>query len=96
MRDLLPSTGWRGWWSLGADFIRPVAVVADATSESTLRRDLVLDGFHGSGRTMNAAGRSRRGCYGLDHYSAQANVSSQKCRSSVSGKPAKETGTTEG
>lgn len=36
--------------------VEPVAVNADAILEINLRRDLVLDGFLGSGRTMTAAG----------------------------------------
>lgn len=76
MRDLLPSRRWRlvEFGSRLHPTVKPVAVVADAILESNLRRDRVLDGFLGSGSTMIAAGRNRRGCYGLDHYSAPANV----------------------
>ena len=46
--------------------VKPVALVADAIMDCTSRRDIVLDGFLGSGTTVIAAERSGRRCYGLE------------------------------
>ena len=46
--------------------VKPVALVADAIMDCTSRRDIVLDGFLGSGTTVIAAGRTGRRCYGLE------------------------------
>jgi DNA modification methylase len=46
--------------------VKPVALVADAILDATARRDIVLDGFVGSGTTVIAAERSGRRCYGLE------------------------------
>ena len=46
--------------------VKPVALVADAMLDCTARRDLVLDGFLGSGTTVVAAERTGRRCYGLE------------------------------
>jgi DNA modification methylase len=46
--------------------VKPVALVADAIMDCTARRDLVLDGFLGSGTTIIAAERSGRRCYGIE------------------------------
>jgi DNA modification methylase len=46
--------------------IKPVALVADAMLDCTARRDIVLDGFLGSGTTVIAAERTGRRCYGLE------------------------------
>lgn len=46
--------------------VKPVALVADAVLDSTSRRDIVLDGFLGSGTTVIAAERSGRRCNGLE------------------------------
>ncbi len=46
--------------------VKPVALVADAIMDCTARRDLVLDGFLGSGTTVVAAQRCGRRCYGLE------------------------------
>jgi len=46
--------------------VKPVALVADAIMDCTARRELVLDGFLGSGTTVIAAERSGRRCFGLE------------------------------
>jgi DNA modification methylase len=46
--------------------VKPVALVADAIMDCTARRDLVLDGFLGSGTTVVAAERCGHRCYGLE------------------------------
>jgi DNA modification methylase len=46
--------------------VKPVAMVADAILDCTSRRDIVLDGFLGSGSTLIAAERTGRRCYGLE------------------------------
>jgi DNA modification methylase len=45
---------------------KPVAMIADALMDCTARRDIVLDGFLGSGSTVIAAERTARSCYGLE------------------------------
>jgi DNA modification methylase len=46
--------------------VKPVAMVADAIMDATARRDVVLDGFLGSGTTVIAAERTGRRCFGLE------------------------------
>jgi hypothetical protein len=46
--------------------IKPATLVADAIMDRTNRRDVVLDGFLGSGSTVIAAARTWRRCYGLE------------------------------
>jgi DNA modification methylase len=46
--------------------IKPVALIADAIMDCTARRDIVLDGFLGSGSTVIAAERTGRRCYGIE------------------------------
>jgi hypothetical protein len=46
--------------------VKPVALVADAILDGTVRGDLVLDAFLGSGTTIIAAERTGRRCYGLE------------------------------
>ena len=46
--------------------IKPATLVADAIMDCTNRRDVVLDGFLGSGTTVIAAERTGRRCYGLE------------------------------
>jgi len=46
--------------------VKPVALVADAMLDCTARRDIVLDGFLGSGTTVIAAERTGRRCYGIE------------------------------
>jgi DNA modification methylase len=46
--------------------VRPAALVADAIMDCTARRDIVLDGFLGSGTTVTAAERTGRRCYGME------------------------------
>jgi DNA modification methylase len=46
--------------------VKPVAMIADAIMDCTARRDIVLDGFLGSGSTVIAAERTARRCYGLE------------------------------
>jgi DNA modification methylase len=46
--------------------VKPVALVADAIMDCTSRRDIVLDGFLGSGTTVIAAERTGRRCHGLE------------------------------
>jgi DNA modification methylase len=41
-------------------------MVADAIMDATMRGDIVLDGFLGSGTTVIAAERTGRRCYGLE------------------------------
>ncbi len=46
--------------------VKPAAMVADAIMDATCRRDIVLDGFLGSGTTLIAAERTGRRCFGLE------------------------------
>ena len=46
--------------------VKPVALVADAILDCSARRDIVLDGFLGSGTSVIAAERTGRRCYGLE------------------------------
>ena len=46
--------------------VKPVAMIADAIMDRTARRDIVLDGFLGSGSTVIAAERTARRCYGFE------------------------------
>ena len=46
--------------------VKPVAMIADVIMDCTARRDIVLDGFLGSGSTVIAAERTARRCYGLE------------------------------
>jgi DNA modification methylase len=46
--------------------VKPVAMVADAILDATMRGDIVLDGFLGSGTSVIAAERTGRRCYGLE------------------------------
>ena len=46
--------------------VKPATLVADAITDCTSRRDIVLDGFLGSGSTVIAAERTGRRCYGME------------------------------
>jgi DNA modification methylase len=46
--------------------VKPVAMIADAIMDCTARKDIVLDGFLGSGSSLIAAERTSRRCYGLE------------------------------
>lgn len=46
--------------------VKPVRLVADAILDCTVRNDIVLDSFLGSGTTVIAAERTGRRCYGLE------------------------------
>lgn len=46
--------------------IKPATLVADAIMDCTNRRDVVLDGFLGSGTSVIAAERTGRRCFGLE------------------------------
>jgi DNA modification methylase len=46
--------------------VKPVALVADAMLDASVRHDVVLDAFLGSGTTLIAAERTGRICYGLE------------------------------
>jgi DNA modification methylase len=46
--------------------VKPVALVADAISDTSACGDLVLDAFLGSGTTIIAAERTGRKCYGIE------------------------------
>jgi DNA methylase/ParB-like nuclease family protein len=46
--------------------VKPAALVADAIMDASSRRDIVLDGFLGSGTTVIAAERTGRRCFGLE------------------------------
>jgi DNA methylase/ParB-like nuclease domain len=46
--------------------VKPVALVADAILDCSIRGDLVLDAFLGSGTTLIATERTGRTCYGLE------------------------------
>jgi DNA modification methylase len=46
--------------------VKPVAMVADAILDCSVRSEIVLDSFLGSGTTVIAAERTGRRCYGLE------------------------------
>ena len=46
--------------------VKPIALIADAIKDCTLRNQIVLDTFCGSGSTLLAAERTGRRCYGLE------------------------------
>jgi len=46
--------------------VKPVAMVADAILDCSVRSEIVLDAFLGSGTTVIAAERTGRRCYGLE------------------------------
>ena len=46
--------------------MKPVALVADAILDCTVRGDIVLDGFLGSGTTVLAAEHTGRRCFGIE------------------------------
>ena len=46
--------------------VKPVALVADAIFDCSMRGDIVLDAFLGSGTTVIAAERTGRRCYGIE------------------------------
>ena len=46
--------------------VKPVAMIADAILDCSVRGDIVLDGFLGSGTTVIAAERTGRRCYGIE------------------------------
>ena len=46
--------------------VKPAAMVADAILDCSVRGEVVLDGFLGSGTTLIAAERTGRRCYGLE------------------------------
>src|ERR1700730_16251225 len=46
--------------------VKPVAMVADAILDCSVRGEIVLDSFLGSGTTVIAAERTGRRCYGLE------------------------------
>lgn len=46
--------------------VKPISMVADALRDVTLRGDVVLDPFLGSGTTLLAAERTGRTCYGIE------------------------------
>ena len=46
--------------------VKPVRLVADAILDCTVRGDIVLDGFLGSGTSVIAAERTGRRCFGLE------------------------------
>jgi DNA modification methylase len=46
--------------------VKPVALVADAIMDCSVRGDVVLDPFLGSGTTVIAAERTGRICYGIE------------------------------
>lgn len=46
--------------------VKPVTLVADTILDCSVRGDIVLDGFLGSGTTVIAAERTGRRCYGLE------------------------------
>jgi DNA modification methylase len=46
--------------------VKPVALVADAILDCSVRNEIVLDAFLGSGTTVIAAERTGRRCYGLE------------------------------
>lgn len=46
--------------------VKPTALVADALLDCSAPRDIVLDGFLGSGTTLLAAERTGRSCFGIE------------------------------
>lgn len=46
--------------------VKPVALVADALRDCSMKNDVVLDGFLGSGTTLMAAEKVGRRCFGLE------------------------------
>jgi len=47
--------------------VKPVALIADALLDSSVRGEIVLDSFVGSGSTLLAAERVGRICYGMEY-----------------------------
>ena len=46
--------------------MKPTALLRDAILDCTKPKDIVFDGFIGSGSTMLAAEQARRRCYGVE------------------------------
>jgi DNA modification methylase len=46
--------------------VKPIRLVADAVLDASVRGDIVLDPFMGSGTTLLAAERTGRRCYGIE------------------------------
>jgi DNA modification methylase len=46
--------------------VKPVALVADAIKDCSMRGDIVLDPFAGSGTTLAAAHQTGRRCFGIE------------------------------
>ena len=54
--------------------VKPVKMLADAILDVTRRKDIVLDGFLGSGSTLIAAELTGRSCYGVELDPAYVDV----------------------
>lgn len=54
--------------------VKPVALVADALRDCSIKGDLVLDVFLGSGTTLLAAEKIGRACYGIEYDPAYVEV----------------------
>lgn len=60
--------------------VKPVDMLADAILDVTKRRDLVLDGFAGSGSTLVAAARTGRVGVGVEYEPKYADVALRRLR----------------
>ena len=54
--------------------VKPIALVADAMRDCSVKHDIVLDGFMGSGTTLMAAEKLGRRGYGLEYDPAYVDV----------------------
>jgi DNA modification methylase len=61
--------------------VKPVAMVADAIQDCSHRKDVVLDGFVGSGTTLIAAERTGRRGYGIEIDPQYCDVAIRRMRS---------------
>lgn len=60
--------------------VKPVAMIADALLDCSIRGDIVLDPFLGSGSTLMAAERTRRACRGIEIDPAYVDVAIRRWR----------------
>jgi len=67
--------------------VKPVGLIADALLDCSIRGDIVLDPFLGSGSTLMAAERTRRVCRGIEIDPLYVDVAIRRWRR-MTGEPA--------